>query len=114
MAGLKVDPTDFVMVRFATKPFFFMRVAHRSLYWWLYLKQINFTEIGDKVYFMLPEELEIYQEITKPLADALAPFSTEIKRKLSAISWMRLKRYRKPFAHQELVFLAEAGVPIIL
>lgn len=104
--------TDFVMVRFATKRFSFMRVARFTVIPWLEHRQIQYTREGQRVYFKLPSALEEFVEITPELGRKLAPFSLEIKRRLSAAAWMRTMR--DPLSEDELRILVESNIPVIL
>ena len=109
-----VSPTDFVMVRFATQPWHFMRMGHRDIGAWLVQNDVTYTEVKQVVYFQLPDFLEQYGTITPQLARALAPFAREIKRRLHAISWSVMGKFRQPLTHEELRLLAENHIPIIL
>ena len=106
--------TDFVMVRFATKPYSFMRVAASSIRPWLDHHKIQYTQQNQKVYFTLPGDLEEFVQISPELGRKLAPFSTEIKRRLSALQWTRMKIFRQRLSEAELQVLADNGIPIIL
>lgn len=106
--------TDFVMVRFATRPYSFMRVGHRAICPWLNHYKIEWFAEAQRLFFELPGFLEEFVEITPELGRKLAPFSTEIKRKLSALQWTRMRNFRKPLSRAEIEILMDIGVPIIL
>lgn len=91
-----------------------MRVAHRGISPWLIMENIPFLPERARIYFVLPDHMERYTLITKPLCEELAPFATEVKRRLMALSFSRMGKVRQPLSEEELRLMAEAGIPIIL
>lgn len=106
--------TDFVMVRFATRPYSFMRMAYPEIRPWLDHHKIAYFHDGRRVFFSLPGDLEEFVQISPELGRKLAPFSQEIKRRLSALQWMKMKKLRVPLTREEIEILMDIGVPVIL
>ena len=110
MAGV----TDFVMVRFASKPYGFMRVSHNAVVPWLELKGIQYTTNKSLVYYELPPDLQKYQRISPEVAAEIRPLATEVKKRLAALVWTKMAKQRAKLTEEELTLLVEAGIPIIL
>lgn len=106
--------TDFVMVRFATGPFSFMRQTLPFAVPWLRISGIEYTYKKRMVYFLLPDYLEEYTVVTAPLCNKLSPLATEVKKRLFALSWTDAKMVRQRLSNQELTLLSDLGIPIIL
>jgi hypothetical protein len=107
-------PLDFVMVRFATKPYSFMRMGHRGIAPWLTHKKIEYTIKDRYVYFELPEDLQEYTVVTSELAKAVGPLGREVKRLMSALSWTQMAKVRQPLSEQEIACLVENNIQVIL
>lgn len=105
---------DFIMVRFATRPYGFMRQAHKSIIPWLELRKIQYVMGPSSVFFELPHDLEKYTIITPELCQEINQLATEIKRLLSALSYMRMKTYRQPLSSEEIENLAMTDISLIL
>lgn len=105
---------DFVLVRFATKSYNFMRTADQGLEPWLKLHKIKFTRKGRRVYFELPEHLAKFTRITEELCQELRIARIEIKQCLHTLSYMRLKVVRDPLEFQELALIIEHDLPLNL
>lgn len=112
--GFRPDVMDFVMVRFATVPFYSMRMGHIYISTWLDRRNIIWTNVGKKLYFQLPADLEPYTVISSELSEKLAPFAIEIKRRLAALQYSRAGKIHLPLTNEELELLAKHNIPIIL
>ena len=102
------------MVRFASRPFCFMRVAHCHAAYWLRSRGIEYSLNNNKVFFELPEEMTKYTEITENLVKEMAPFATQIKRGLHALSYTKMARFRDPLTYREAELLMSIGVALTL
>ncbi len=109
---MALSPSDFVIIRFATKKYGFMREADCSLVPWLEHRKIKYTSVGTRVYFELPEDLQKYTKITPELAKNLGIYSREIRRRLLAIQFTRAYRYRDKLDDDELRVLGLSEIQI--
>ena len=108
--------TDFVMVRFCTARYGFMRKSHKTIMPWLDHKKIIAARKSKSnvVYFELPEDLHRYITITEELMREMAPLAREVTTRLSAIRWTPMKKFRDPLTVQERRLLAENNIVVIL
>lgn len=107
-------PTDFVMVRFCTVPYFSMRRGHVDVRHWLNQRKIQYTISKQRLYFQNPPEWVRYEIITRDLCEHLAVVATEVKRRLSAIRWTQMSKIRQPLTVKELELLKEFNIEVIL
>ena len=103
---------DFVLTRFATKSYGFMRTADEALIPWLKLHKIKFTAKGRRVFFELPDELKRFTKITEDLCKELAIARTEIKQCMHHLSYTFMKKIRDPLSFEELALIIEHDLPL--
>lgn len=102
---MAVSPADFVIVRFATKAYGFMREADCSLVPWLEHHKIKFTYGKKSIYFELPEDLQKYTRITAELMRELNMYGREIRRRMLAMVYTKAYRFHDKLTEDELNIL---------
>lgn len=105
---------DFVLVRFATRSYSFMRVGHKTIIPWLNARGILYTSKGNRVFFELPEDLRRYTVVDQKLCDELRILSRELKKALHALSYMEARKFRDRMSMDEITLMIENELPLQL